>query len=329
MRWLTSSESSMGPRLRKVIDPVAGAVVVVLGVAVPAALGHYETPIVPQSLWRTWNWEPMALLGLALAAWIYGRGVSALWRRAGAGRGIRYTKAVAFGGGLMALFAALVSPLDGLSAALASAHMVQHLVLILIAAPLLVLGGPLVPLLWAVPKPMRRALGGWWKQAVILRAAWYAFTRPVVVWLLNAAAMWIWHFPALYQAALRSEFVHAIEHVCLFGTAILFWRTIFPSGKSGRLSYGTRVLYVFAMGTQSGVLGALLTFAPTPWYPAYAASVAAWGFTPLEDQQLAGLIMWVPAGLVYLHVAVFLFMTWLQVEKRLASPSNSHVGAVL
>ena len=186
MRWLTSSESSMRP-LRKVIDPVAGAVLVVLGVWVPAALGHYQTPIAPQSLWRTWNWEPMVLLGLALAAWIYGRGVRALWRRAGAGRGIRYGEAVAFGAGLMALFAALISPLDGLSAALASAHMVQHLVLILIAAPLLVLGAPLVPLLWAVPKPVRRALGGWWKQAVSLRAAWSAFTRPVVVWLLNAA----------------------------------------------------------------------------------------------------------------------------------------------
>ena len=84
MRWLTSSGSSMGPRLRKVIDPVAGAVLVVLAVPVPAALGHYETPMAPQSLWGAWNWEPMVLLSLALAAWIYGRGVSALWRRAGA-----------------------------------------------------------------------------------------------------------------------------------------------------------------------------------------------------------------------------------------------------
>jgi putative membrane protein len=327
MRCLTSSGSSMGPRRRKVTDPLAGAVLVVLGVPVSAALGHYETPMAPEFLWRAWNWEPMVLFGLALAAWVYGRGVRALWRRAGSGRGIRYGKAVAFGAGLMALFAALVSPLDGLSAALASAHMVQHLVLILIAAPLLVLGAPLVPLLWAVPKPMRRALGGWWKHAAILRAAWSAFTRPVVVWLLNAAAMWIWHFPALYQAALRSEFIHAVEHICLFGTAILFWRTIFPSGKSGRLSYGTRVLYVFAMGTQSGVLGAFLTFAPTPWYPAYAASVAAWGFTPLEDQQLAGLIMWVPAGLIYLHVAVFLFMAWLRAEERIALPAEIRLGS--
>ena len=172
MRWLTSSESIMGPRLRKVIDAVAGAVLVVLGAPVPAVLGHDEIPLAPQSLWGGWNWEPMVLFGLAVAAWVYGRGVSALWRRAGAGRGIRYGKVVAFGAGLMALFAALVSPLDGLSAALASAHMVQHLVLILIAAPMLVLGAPLVPLLWAVPKPMRLALGSWWKQTVILRAAW-------------------------------------------------------------------------------------------------------------------------------------------------------------
>jgi len=327
MRWLTSSGSSMGPRRRKVTDQLAGAVLVVLGVPVPAALGHHETPMAPEFLWRAWNWEPMVLVGLALAAWVYGRGVRALWRRAGGGRGIRYWKVLAFGAGLMALFAALVSPLDGLSAALVSAHMVQHLVLILIAAPLLVLGAPLVPLLWAVPKPMRRAFGGWWKQAVILRAAWYALSRPVVVWVLNAAAMWIWHFPGFYQAALRSEFVHAVEHGCFFGTAFLFWRTIIPAGKSGRMSYGAGVLYIFATGMQSGVLGALLTFAPTLWYPAYAASAAPWGFTPLEDQQLAGLIMWVPAGLVYIHVAVFLFMAGFQAGERIALPAETRLGS--
>jgi cytochrome c oxidase assembly factor CtaG len=87
------------------------------------------------------------------------------------------------------------------------------------------------------------------------------------------------------------------------------------------------VLYVFAMGTQSGVLGALLTFAPTPWYPAYAARGAAWGFSPLEDHQLAGLIMWVPAGLIYLHVAVFLFMTWLLTEERIALPAETRLGS--
>jgi cytochrome c oxidase assembly factor CtaG len=225
---------------------------------------------------------------------------------------------LAFAVGLLALFVALISPLNRLGAALVSAHMVQHLVLVLIAGPLLVLGAPLVPLLWALPKPMRRALGGWWKQAWALRRAWYAMSRPVVVWLLHAAAMWVWHLPGLYQAALVSEFVHAAEHGCFFGTALLFWRTIVPAGKSGRLSYGTRVLYVFATGMQSSVLGALLTFAPTPWYPAYVARVAAWGLTPIEDQQLAGLIMWVPGGLVYLHVAALLFLAWVQAEERLA-----------
>jgi len=228
----------------------------------------------------------------------------------------------AFAAGLVSLFAALISPLNGLAAALASAHMVQHLALVLIAAPLLVLGAPLVPLLWALPQPMRRALGGWWKQARALRRAWYALRRPVVAWWLHAVAMWTWHLPSLYQAALGSEFLHALEHGCFFGTALLFWRALFPAGKSGRLSYGAGLLYVFATGMQSGVLGALLTFAPTPWYPAYGASVAAWGLTPLEDQQLAGLIMWVPGGLVYIHVAVVLFMAWLQAEEGLARPDR-------
>lgn len=269
-------------------------------------------------MWSAWSWEPEILLGLALAAWGYARGVSALWQRAGFGRGIHYWRAFAFAAGLLALFVALISPLNDLSATLVSAHMVQHLVLVLIAGPLVVVGAPLLPLLWALPKPMRRALGRWWKQAALLRAVWHTLSQPLVVWPLHTAALWVWHLPGLYQAALKSEILHTVEHGCFFGTALLFWRTVFPGGKSERMSYGAGVFYVFATGMQSGLLGALLTFAPTPWYPAYAARVAAWGFTPLEDQQLAGLIMWVPGGLVYLHVAALLFLAWVQAEERMA-----------
>jgi putative membrane protein len=260
----------------------------------------------------------MTLLSLALAAWAYARGVRALWRRAGAGRGIRPWQAAAFAGGLLTLFLALVSPLDALSAALFSAHMVQHLALILVAAPLLVLGAPLLPFLWALPVPARQAIGGWWKRASVLRIGWRALGQPLVVWVLHTAVVWLWHLPGPFQAALASEPVHALEHASFLGTALLFWWTVIHPGARERLGYGPGVLYVFAMSVQSGALGALITFASTPWYPAYGESAPAWGLSPLEDQQLAGLIMWVPAGLVYLSAALVLLAAWLRAEEQAA-----------
>jgi cytochrome c oxidase assembly factor CtaG len=106
----------------------------------------------------------------------------------------------------------------------------------------------------------------------------------------------MWHLPGLYQATLRSEILHTLQHASFLGTGLLFWWTV-VHGREGRMGYGASVFYLFATAMHSGGLGALLTFASTPWYPAYAGATAAWGLTPLEDQQLAGLIMWIPAGL--------------------------------
>lgn len=292
-----------------------------LALALPAlALGagpawaHAGRPPEPHDLWGAWSPEPAVLLGIGLSAWLYARGVGRLWARAGVGRGVRRWQFGAFVAGLLVLFVALVSPLDALGSALFSAHMVQHEVLILAAAPLLVLGVPLIPFLWALPQRWRRRLGRWAKARPV-RSAWRALTHPVSAWVLHAAALWIWHAPALYQATLRSEAVHVAQHASFLGTALLFWWVLLHSG--GRMGYGVGVLYVFTTAVYGSMLGALLTFSPTPWYPAYAGSVEAWGLTLLEDQQLGGLIMWVPAGVVYVGAALALFAAWLRsVEDR-------------
>jgi putative membrane protein len=255
---------------------------------------------------------------LALAAWAYFGGVAALWGRAGTGRGVGWRQIACFSGGLAALLLALVSPLDALSSALFSAHMVQHLLLMLVAAPLLVLGRPLLPFLWALPPSKRRPLARWWKRAGPARRAWRAISAPAVVWVINAAALWLWHLPGPYQAALRSAPLHAVEHVSYLGTALLFWWTLAEAGAPGRLSRGAAIVYTFAMAIQGGVLGALLTFSAVPWYPFYGPSTAAWGLTPLEDQQLAGLIMWIPASLVYLAAVSALLVAWFQQEEAAA-----------
>jgi cytochrome c oxidase assembly factor CtaG len=275
------------------------------------ALAHTGQPPQPHDIWRAWSFDPLVILGVTLLTWLYARGVTRLWRRAGRGRGISGWRVAAFAGGILALLIALVSPLDALGSALFSAHMVQHLVLILIAAPLLVLGAPLVPLLWALPLRVRRGIVCAWKEASGIRVIWRALTQPVVAWLLAITVLWTWHIPALYEAALRSSLVHAVEHGCFLTTALLFWWVLLQPAAHARLDRGVGVLYLFAAGLANGVLGALLTFAASVWYPIYADRVGPWGLTPLQDQQLAGVIMWVPASVIYLIAAGTLFVTWL------------------
>ena len=292
----------------------AGVALLLFTAPARPALAHGGPPAAPADLWSAWSWEPSVLLALALAAWVYARGLRALWRSAGLGRGVRTWQAAAYAGGLLTVFVALCSPLDALSSALFSAHMVQHLLLILVAAPALILGAPLAPLLWALPPPARRALVSWWKRAGPLRAVWRTASRPLVVWTLQAVVLWAWHLPGPYQAALQNDLVHAAEHASFLITALLFWWTLAHSGGHGALGYGAGMVYAFTTGLQSSALGALIAFAPRPWYPAYAASAAAWGLTPLGDQELAGLIMWVPAGTIYLLAALALFALWLRAE---------------
>lgn len=212
---------------------------------------------------------------------------------------------------MLALVVALISPLDGLSAALFSAHMAQHMLLILIAAPLLVLGEPGTALLWALPLGGRRGVGHWWQRRRGLRAFWHGCSRLGAAWAIAVATLWAWHAPALYQAALRSEPVHVLEHASFLLTSGLFWWTLLRRGAHGRVNYGAGIVAVFAMALQGGALGALMTFSTAPWYPAYAASAARYGLSPLDDQQLAGLIMWIPAGVAYLLAACALFVAWL------------------
>jgi putative membrane protein len=144
---------------------------------------------------------------------------------------------------------------------------------------------------------------------------WTALTAPATVWLLHALALWIWHLPSLFDAALEHEGIHAVQHLTFYLTAALFWWSLLQ-GRYGRAGYGAAVIYLFATGLHSGVLGALLTFSSDSWYPAYAAASLTWGLTPLEDQQLAGLVMWVPAGLIFVAGGLAFFAAWLRESGR-------------
>ncbi len=289
------------------------------------AAAHGGEPLAPHDLWTAWELAPAPLLGLGTLALVYARAASNLWRAAGRGRGLPPWRVGAFAGGLLLLLLALLSPLDALSGVLFSAHMVQHVVLMMAAAPLLALGAPAHLWLWALPLAGRRTVARWWRRQPALRRAGQWLHLPVVVWLASALAMWLWHIPSWYEAALRDETVHVLEHVSFLGSAWLLWELVLRPSQRSMLAEGMPILLLFTTALHSGLLGALITFAPKPWYPSYLASTPAWGLTPLADQQLAGVIMWVPAGMVYLGATLALIgLRLAQLERQgAAAPAQA------
>jgi cytochrome c oxidase assembly factor CtaG len=285
---------------------------------------HAGVPPAPHDLWHSWSFEPGVLLPVVLAAAMYAAGVRRLWHRAGAGRGITRRQTGWFAGGVLALLVALVSPLDKVSLALFSAHQTHHLLHVLAAAPILVLGYPLLASVWALPTPARRRLARWWVRARGFRAVCRALGHPLVIWTAHTVALWLWHAPGLYQSALHYERIHALEHASFVGTAIPFWWLLLRPDRRRRLPFGADLVYLFAAMMQSGALGALITLSGTAWYPEHAPWTPAWGLTPLEDQELAGLIMWVPASLIYLGALAAAFsagMTRLDRERPALAPA--------
>ena len=140
-------------------------------------------------------------------------------------------------------------------------------------------------------------------------------TLPLFVWLLHGATLWSWHIPYLYDASVEYEWVHALQHTMFLGSALLFWWTL-VHGRHGRLSSGIGVLYCFTTTIHTSVLGALMTFAEQVWYPIYQGRTTAFHLTALQDQQIGGLIMWVPAGVIFTVLGVWLAAVWIQESAR-------------
>lgn len=273
-----------------------------------------------QAPWTSWQWDPAIVSMLLLSGLLYLHGVRRA-RRA-ASRSVPATDVAAFLTGWLGLWLALVSPLHTLSEWLFSAHMTQHEILMLFAAPLLVLGRPLLPLIWALPKTWRRDAGETSRRPLI-RKTWLVLTHPLGAWSIHAAALWVWHAPWLFEATLKSDFVHTLQHASFLGTALLFWWSLIHGGH-GLMGYGAAALYVFTTSVHSSILGALLTFARTNWYPSYAITAPSLGWTALEDQQLGGIIMWVPASIVYLISGLALVAGWIRESERRVQQREQH-----
>jgi putative membrane protein len=248
---------------------------------------------------------------------MYARGTRTLIARAAR---VRRAERVAFWIGWTAAVTALVPPVDTMASRLFSMHMFQHEMLMLVAAPLIVAGRPILALLWALPAEWRvRVTHG--RGAALMVSAWAALTLPVVAWSLHGLAVWLWHLPALYEAAVRNESIHAVQHVTFVATAGFFWWGL-VYGRYGRAGYGAAVLYVFTTLVHTGVLGALFTLSSTAFYPLYVERATA-TVDPVADQQFAGLVMWIPAGVVLTCFGLALFTAWLSASERRAEWNES------
>jgi putative membrane protein len=259
---------------------------------------------------RAMSLAPAVVLPLAAALLLYLIGVRRLPRDRLVARSGRRA---AFLAGWLTLAAALISPLHELGESLFSAHMGQHELLMVVAAPLLAWARPLAPMLRALPGPWRIALGRLLARATV-RSVSRTLSAPAVAFALQAAGIWVWHTPALFQSTLRSEPMHAAQHLTFFGTALVFWWSLVHR-RGGRDS-GLGLLSLFLTILHTGALGALLSLSTVVYYPAYGRSAAAWGLTPLEDQQLGGLIMWIPGGIAYVVAALGLVAAWLRQSER-------------
>ena len=256
--------------------------------------------------------EPWGAACLVASAALYAVGVTRLWRRAGRFRGVTRADAIRFSSGWLLLCVALLPPLDAMAERSFAAHMVQHEILMVLAAPLLVLGRPLEAWAWALARSWRAQLAALTRSRT-LRAAWDVMTEPLGAWTLHAAALWAWHIPLLFEAALASTPIHIAQHTSFLVTALFFWWSVFD--RAGRRAGAVSLASLFTTMAHSGALGALLTFSATPWYPSYSG---AYGLTPIEDQQLGGLVMWAPAGLAYVAAALFIASRWLLPPRRTA-----------
>jgi putative membrane protein len=285
------------------------ALVVALALTASAAAAH-DGPHDEASVFAPlWTFDPWVVVPLLVSATLYLGGTLRLWFHAGVGRGIRIWQAAAFWTGWLLLAVATVSPLHWLGERLFVAHMIEHEIIMVLAAPLIAAARPLGAFLWALPQDWRAALGRGARSGA-MAASWRVLTDPLVATVLHALALWAWHMPLLYNAVLVSPAMHRLQHASFLVTALLFWWTLLY-GRARRRGYGIAVLYIFATMLHSAALGILLTLSPRVWYPEQGAFAALCGLTPLEDQQLAGLVMWVPAGLIYTVIALVLAGRWI------------------
>jgi cytochrome c oxidase assembly factor CtaG len=264
-----------------------------------------NAPIGLHFLLTEWNWQPSIIGGTILILALYTYAVGPFREKFYPAEEFSLSKAVAFQLGVILMFLSLFSALDELGDSyLFSAHMLQHLILTMVGPPLMLIGTPG----WLI-QPLLR-------NRVMLNIG-KVLTHPAIAFTLFNADLWLWHAPLLYDAALVNQNLHILEHLTFILFGVIFWWPMFSPVKEGltRLSIGGQILYLFFGSMPMVLLGAGLTFAP-PLYPPYINAPRVWGLSPATDQQLGGLMMWVPVSLYMIVIMSLLFIRWMQQQER-------------
>jgi putative membrane protein len=276
---------------------ILAALLVALAPAPALAHGGHEHGV-------GWTLDPVLVVPLALALLIYCVGHARLANRASA----RPPGASRFIAGWTVLTLALVSPLHAAGERSFTMHMIEHELIMLVATLLLAMSGSGGIMAWGLPRPLRQSLGGSWKSP--LQSLWKRLTEPVTATAVQAVVMWTWHAPLLFDRALESSGWHIAQHACFFVSSLVFWWAMLHPRRGG---YGVSAACLFATSLIGGALGALMSLSSSPWYADYAAmGMSGIGLDPVDDQRLAGLIMWIPGGLVHGVAALILFYRWLK-----------------
>ena len=288
---------------------------------------HHTLPAHAVLAWG--SFDPFALPPIALFAIGYIIGARRLRRHAMGDGGLRWWERASFALGIVTLVVALWSPLDRLSDIAFAAHMAQHELLMLVAPPLIVLGRPTAALWWALPRDARAEFAAMARTPRV-RTGWRIVSDPVAALVVHGTIVWAWHWPSAFEAALHNELVHGVQHALFFATAALFFWSL-RQGRYGKGGYGLAALYVFLTALHTGVLGALLSVATRTWYPTQAARASDWSLNALEDQQLAGLIMWIPGGVALALIGLAFLSAWIGESEQRARQrdrrASSHLGA--
>ena len=300
----------------------AGALL--LSIVPRLALAHgAETPAPTfPGVLLAWRFEPLPILGVVAAGWVYLWAVRRVSRHHPGNRPSR-GRTIAFLAGLGAILLALVSPIEAYEGALFSVHMVQHMLLELVAAPLLLLGAP-ITLALRVPSPsVRRTLLRILQSRVV-----HALSFPLIAWILFAAVNWGWHFSFLYNEALENVALHYVQHATFLIAALLFWWPVIGLDPSPwRMPHPVRLFYLFLAMPQNSFLGVALMSAPTILYPHYLTNLRTWGPAPIDDQTIGGIIMWVFGDIAFLIGMGLVVASWVRLEDRRTARLDARLDA--
>jgi putative copper resistance protein D len=294
---------------RRLILPLA-----VAWLALPTLVAAHgetaETPSFPDVL-LAWRLEIPILLGVAVAVAAWAWGV----RRVAARHPIRphpRWRSWAFAGGLVAILLALTSPIEAYEGQLFSVHMLQHMLLEMVAAPLLLLGAPATLALRAATPSVRR-----WLLAILHSRAVAVLSFPLLAWILFAAVNWGWHFSDLYDQALENPPLHYLQHATFLAASLLFWWPVVGADPSRwRLPQPMRLFYLFLAMPENSFLGVAIMSAPSVLYPHYLTNERAWGPSPIVDQNIGGMLMWVGGDVVFLLAMGLVVAAWVRAEDR-------------